>query len=248
MQQKCHLPHLYLIGTVHLDARAEAAGLYGLLCQIRPQIILVEISPFSVAFRRANERKWLTQLYRLTKDWPKEKRRHGAIELLKLQLRMPFEWKIGRHYGQRHDIHVLPIDSNSLAKEELPLWRNELLTAQNLNYLVEQPHVELNTYLAGQYRLAQQLLCAQLGPQGQPGPKPMPSMEWMEEGFWRKREETLARRIKRIAKAGLLTVYIGGWMHLIRHSTHNTLINQLISLNPQALLAPREPERAGHLR
>lgn len=57
MQQKCHLNPLYLIGTVHLDKRAEAQGLYDLLCELCPQVILVEISPFSVAFRRAHQRQ-----------------------------------------------------------------------------------------------------------------------------------------------------------------------------------------------
>lgn len=240
MQQKCHSTQLYLIGTIHLDKKAEAQGLHDLLCELCPQVILVEISPFSVAFRRAHQRQWLCTLWRITKDWPGEKRRHGAIELLRLQLKMPFEWEISRVYGKKHNIPVIPIDSSALAREELPLWQNELLTEYNLNQLVQQPHRELETYFAGHYLMAQQILCHEHErcTQG--------LLKWMEDEFWQKREGILARRIKRIAITGQKTVYVGGWMHLITHSPHNTLINQLIALNPRVLLVPRRHKKAGH--
>lgn len=246
MQQKCHSNTLYLIGTVHLDKRAEAQGLHDLLCQLRPQVILVEISPFSVAFRSAHQRQWLHTLWNIIKDWPAIKRRHSAIELLRLQLHMPFEWEIGRFYSREYGIHLIPIDSSELAKAELPLWQHELLTEYNLNQLVQQPHLELETYFADHYRMAQQLLRNEQkntsrGIQGHT----KGLLKWMEDEFWQRREGLLARRIERIVKKGMKTAYIGGWMHLIRHDLHDTLINRLASLNPQALLVPRCHRKAG---
>lgn len=246
MQQKCHAAQLYLIGTVHLDKRAEAQGLYGLLCELRPQVILVEISPFSVAFRSAHQRQWLCTLWRIIKDWPAIKRRHSAIELLRLQLKMPFEWEIGRFYNKKYGIPLIPIDSSELAKEELPMWQHELLTEYNLHQLVRQPHLELEAYFADHYRMAQQLLgnTQKNRPAGLQGCM-KGLLKWMKDEFWQKREGILAKRIERITQKGGKTAYIGGWMHLIRHDLYGTLISRLARLNPQALLVPRWNGKAG---
>lgn len=247
MQQKCHSNSLYLIGTVHLDKRAEAQGLYDLLCKLRPQVILVEISPFSVAFRKSHRRQWLCTLWHIIKDWPQVKRRHAAIELLRLQLNMPFEWEIGRLYSITHAIPLIPIDSSALAKEELPLWQHELLTECNLNQLVQQPNLNLETYFADHYRMAQQILCDEKSNKSAEIQRQTKDLlKWMEDEFWQKREGILAKRIERIAKTGMKTTYIGGWMHLIRHELHDTLINRLAPLNPQALLVPRSNKKVGH--
>lgn len=249
MQQKCHSTSLYLIGTIHLDKQAESQGLYDLLCRIRPEIILVEISPFSVAFRKAHQRQWLRTLWEITKDWPRPKRCHAALRLLRLQLTMPFEWEISRSYGKKHNIPVIPIDSSTLAREELPLWQNELLTEYNLSQLVQQPDLELETYFAGHYRMAQDILCDRHTDDLAETPnRTKQLLKWMEDEFWQKREGILARRIKRVAITGRKTVYVGGWMHLIIHSPNNTLIDRLIALNPHALLVPRRYKKVVPLK
>lgn len=176
------------------------------------------------------------------------KRRHGAIELLRLQLKMPFEWETAQIYGKRYKIPVIAIDSSALAKEELPLWQHELLTEYNVNQLVQQPHLNLETYFADHYHMAQQILCPeQTNTSTGTRDRAKKLLKWMEDEFWQNRERILARRIERIAKTGIKTAYIGGWMHLIRHDLYDTLINRLAPLNPQALLVPRQNKKVSPL-
>ncbi len=159
---------------------------------------------------------------------------------------MPFEWETAQIYSKRYNIPAIAIDSSALAKEELPLWQHELLTECNLNQLVQQPNLNLETYFAHHYRMAQQILCNEQGNTLRGiHDRAKELLQWMEDEFWQKRERILARRIGRMAKTGMKTAYIGGWMHLIRHAPHNTLINWLAPLNPQALLVPRRNKKVG---
>ena len=102
-----------LIGTIHLDMAAECGPMRIVLEKLRPEIIAVEISPFSVFYRLKNQKRWLSLFYKNIAPLTEKERLHSGLKLLKLQIMMPFEWRVARHYGGEKGIPVLAIDSGA---------------------------------------------------------------------------------------------------------------------------------------
>jgi hypothetical protein len=122
---------LILVGTVHLDPEGRG-GLYKILENLGPSILTVEISRFSVRYRLSNQERWLLRLRDLKHKLPEERRDHPGLNLLKLQLHIPFEWDVANRYSKANNVPCLAIDSGNLARNELPLWKSELLSRKNL--------------------------------------------------------------------------------------------------------------------
>ena len=81
---------LILIGTVHGDPRGQArAG--KLLHHLRPDLVTVEISPFSLSYRLKHGGRWQRQLAAALAELPAGAERHLAIQRLAAQVALPFE-------------------------------------------------------------------------------------------------------------------------------------------------------------
>ena len=235
---------LILVGTVHLDPEGRG-DLYKIIENLRPSILTVEISKFSVRYRLANQEKWLLRLRDLKHNLPEEKRDHPRLKLLKLQLHTPFEWEVALRYSEVNNIPCLAIDSGNLARNELPLWKSELLSRKNLLKITDEPDFDLDNHFRECHSRAKIALTT-------PNhlPKPMHHLTWLSDRFWEKREKTLTCRIRKIHGNGLMNpgsssrtsthhVHICGWMHLIAGAPLKTIADLLSRLTPMRILFTR---------
>ncbi len=236
---------LILVGTVHLDPEGRV-GLYKIIETLRPSILTVEISRFSVRYRLSNQERWLLRLRDLKYKLPEDRRCHPGLKLLKLQLHTPFEWEVAHRYSEANNIPCLAIDSGSLARNELPLWKNKLLSRKNLLKITDEPGFDLDNHFRECHSQAKTAL-----KKPNPLPKPMHHLSWLSDKFWDKREKTLARRIRKIHRNGLLNsgsssrtsthhVHICGWMHLMAGAPWKTLADLLLELTPIRMFLTRK--------
>jgi hypothetical protein len=235
---------LILVGTVHLDPEGRR-GLYKIIENLRPSVLTVEISKFSVRYRLSNQEKWLLRLKNLTYKLPRERGVHAGLKLLELQLHLPFEWEVAYRYSKANNVPCLAIDSGNLARNELPLWKSEILSRKNLLKITDKPDFDLDNHFREHHSQAKIILKT-------PNhlPKSLHHLSWLSDRFWERREKTLACRIRGIYRNGLLNpgsysrtsahhVHICGWMHLITGSPWKTLADLLSDLTPMRILLTR---------
>ncbi|MCK4603809.1 MAG: hypothetical protein KAU41_03810 [Deltaproteobacteria bacterium] len=235
---------LILVGTVHLDPEGRR-GLYKIIENLKPSILTVEISRFSVRYRLSNQERWLLRLRDLKYKLPEERRGHSGLKLLKLQIHIPFEWEVAHRYSEANNVPCLAIDSGNLAQNELPLWKSEILSRKNLLKITDKPDFDLDNHFRECRSLAKIALAT-------PNHlNPLHHLPWLSDRFWEKREKTLACRIGRIHGNGLLNhgsfsststhhVHICGWMHLIAGAPWKTLADLLSELTPMRILLTRK--------
>jgi len=126
---------LILIGTVHGDPRGQArAG--KLLQHLRPEMVTVEISPFSLRYRHQHEALWQRQLANALAELPEGAALHLAIRRLAAQVAMPFEVRAARDYSRSAGVPWHPLDLVFLSRRHLPRYATELLTPANLEALL----------------------------------------------------------------------------------------------------------------
>ena len=237
--------NLILVGTVHLDPQGRK-GLYKIIENLKPSILTVEISSFSVRYRLSNQEKWLLRFRDLKYKLPEERRGHPGLKLLKLQLHIPFEWEVAYRYSKANSVPCLAIDSGNLARNELPLWKTVLLSRKNLLKITDEPDFDLDNH----FRECHSLAKIALKTPNNHLPKPLHHMAWLSDRFWERREKTLACRIRRIHGNGLLNpgsysktnthhVHICGWMHLMARAPRKTLADLLSRLTPVRILLTR---------
>jgi len=206
---------IVLIGTIHLDLEARST-LFMLLERLAPACIAVEISRFSVDFRQKKQKHWNIKLNTLLKTIPPKDRGHYRIELLKRQINMPFEWTISKRAAWSLGIPSVPLDSSKISRKELPLWDKELLTADNLLFLINEPNKDIKEYFNFHYEKAKALFLNNC------------DMKCLFEQLvldknWCKREKTLSKRLLMLLEQYKTVVYIGGWIHTIEQEKFITL-------------------------
>ncbi len=221
-----------LIGTVHLDFEASMV-LHELLETLRPACITVEISSFSVRYRSRMEGVWLHRFLEIVRALPVPKRGHLKLELLKRQISMPFEWSTAEGYASKAGIQVVPVDSGALSKIELPSWKGELLSLENMEFLASLEDEPSESYFSRHYARARHILREPERIQG--GMHPL-----VFDENWCKREELLARRVKNLSRVFRPLVHIGGWMHLIRAPSQVTLASLVERGEAARFLVTRE--------
>ncbi len=214
---------LFLLGTIHLDIKS-APSLLAALHDLRPDIVTVEISKYSVEFRRKQYPVWKNSLRMALKSVPIKQRAHPQIRLLKRQITMPYEWSVAKEYCDTSSIPCIPVDSSLLAKKELPAWKQDLLAPENVKFLVKGPWFSLESYFLKHHKTALDLW-------ERPHPPGIKTtLSFLKRPFWRQREKTLAVRLKRFMGLGCRLVHIGGWMHFLDSIEHATLYSQLADL------------------
>ena len=212
-------PGVILAGTVHLDLDASLS-LYDLLEYLQPACIAVEISPFSIRYRSRMEKTWLRRLAETVQRLPASRRCHLKLELLRRQLSIPFEWSTAVKYSAERGVAAIPVDSGRISRLELPTWEEELLSEENLRFLVSLENEPVDAYFSGHYRRAERFL-------KQPGRIPGAWCRLVFDENRGKREGLLARRITNLSRRFRPLVYIGGWMHLINLPSRVTLASRL---------------------
>lgn len=211
---------LILVGTVHGDLRGYGRALR-LLEYFRPELITVEISPFSVRYRAARQEHWRQLLEAALAQLPLEARRHPAICRVAAQIRMPFEWRAARDYGRRAGIRWRAIDLSGVARRHLPLYEKELLSPENLKQLWETPEDSWEEQVAAAYRQAR---LSEL--------RPLPRLPGRDDGIRRLREHTMAARLRRLTGLSRRVVHLGGWEHVASWEDGSGLYEILYDLKP----------------
>ncbi|HID97345.1 MAG TPA: hypothetical protein EYP57_04035 [Thermodesulfobacteriaceae bacterium] len=221
---------LILAGSVHLDTKLKN-NIYSTLQAIRPELLTVEISRFSVIYRSFFQHEWLDRYHEILKKLPEEKKTHSNLKLLELQLKMPFEWEVAEKYCRNEGIICLPVDTGDLARKELPVWKRELLTFKNVQNLVSTPDFDLNDHFDS--------CCLQAGNviEGKENFSEFHHpLAWLADAYWAKREKILAVRIRRLLRKYSPVVHLGGWMHIVTGSPWKTMSDMLIDLNPERIM------------
>jgi len=218
-----HLPNLVLVGTVHGDPAGYARA-WRLLSHFQPGFITVEISPFSVRYRRKHEGRWRRLLWQALAQLPPSARGHLAIRRLQAQVEMPFELRAARDWGEAYRVPWRPLDLEGPARRHLPRYETELLNLENLHALSATEDVSLEDWVAGEYRRARgdwRRAPWRVGPQ---------------EDEARRREAFQARRLRHLTSGGVRILHLGGWEHLAPWRDGSGLTAALADLRPLALL------------
>ena len=219
-----HSSSLFLIGTVHGDPRGYGRA-WKLLHQLQPDLITVETSPFSVRYRLRQEKRWQRLLRLALEDLPASEREHPAIQRLRAQVALPFEFRVARDYSYAYGIPWRPLDLGAAARRHLPRYAGELLSTDNLRALLASEEVSLEEFVAGELRRAR--LAYERSPWRLPTHSAPETL---------RRERVLAKRLRRLAQRGRRVVHLGGWEHLVPWRDLSGLRGLLADLQPETLL------------
>lgn len=194
---------LFLIGVVHGDPRGYDRACQ-LLANLTPDLVTVEISPFSLRYRLKHGPGWQRQLACVLSRLPAAAPRHLAIRRLAAQVALPFEVRAARDYHRATGTPWRPLDLPGPARRHLPCYGPELLSPANLEALLETGNGSLEEYVAAEFHRARRALAhppRRLFPAGD-------SETQRRERFWARHLRSLTSRHCRVA-------HLGGWEHLV---------------------------------
>ncbi len=174
---------LILVGTVHRFP-PMAPILEGLIREINPSLITVEISPFSVKQRKKKAPLWRQKLEEMTGKVPPE-----VLEGLKRALRMPYEYEVPKKLGL---CPVIPIDLGLYARKYLA----------ELEALINDPPKEAPPIFGPEKEFA----LMRLFKEGLYWPRPA-AEDLRREAFW-------AKKIRKFLGLKRPILHVGGWRHL----------------------------------
>lgn len=225
-----------LLGTVHGDPRGYDRA-REFLRALRPRVVAVEISRFSLRYRERHQGRWQELYARGVAALEPEKRWHPGLQRVAAQITMPFEVRAAADYGRETGAAWHPIDGGAVAREHLPRYATELLTPDNLAALAARPEEDGEDWAAAEYHRALGMLA-----------DPERFRLWRGREFqggaaWR-RERLLARRLTDLARDGGRVAYLGGWEHLVAGAGLPTLAELLGNGVVQRYLLTQGPQGA----
>jgi hypothetical protein len=216
--------NLILLATVHGDPAGHERA-WRLFEQVRPEVITVEISPFSVRYREQALKSWRRRLSNALKLLPPEAARSLAVARVAAQADLPFEYRAARDWGRLHRALVKFLDTGRVARSHLPRYADELLSPDNLRILWEnEASGTLEDFVAAEFRRAR------LAGEG----KLLPSRSANSEDH--RRERLWAKRLRDLLANGNRVVHLGGWEHLVIRQGGGGLTQFLQDLKPCVIL------------
>lgn len=237
---------LLLVGTVHHDPSGFRRT-RRLLQKVRPEMVLVEISPYSLAYRAEHQRELQSALDSNLESaaatagvQPAQARRHPQIAAVRRQLQLPFEYRAADAFSRETGAELHAVDDCSFSRRWIATW-SELVTAENLATLLTLPRTTTTVFDA--YQEARRCMC------GQASPAMRELKQWNpeDEKLWRERERFLAERIVEVLERSHPTkaLYLGGWQRLVPGGGFPSL-RELLGLAPsQCLLLDRAECQVG---
>jgi hypothetical protein len=225
--------NLILIGTVHGDPRGYERA-WALLNHLEPDLVTVEISPFSLRYRLRHGPGWQRQLIRALAELPAGAVQHLAIQRLTAQVALPFEAKAARDFSRNRQVPWRPLDLGFLSRRHLRRYGTELLSPGNLRALLRTADGDLKEYVATEFQRAR--LAVRRPPRRFLNPGD--SEAERREGFLARRLRHLACRYGRVA-------HLGGWEHLVPWPDSPNLWGQLADLTPGRLFLDQADELLG---
>ena len=185
----------------------------------------MEISPFSLRYRRQHGARWQRQLAGALAELPEGAALHLAIQRLAAQVALPFEVQAAQDYSRRAGVPWRPLDLGFLSRRHLPRYGPELLSPANLKALLATADGELKDFVAAEFRRARQ---AWREPPGGPS-LPAPPRPRGGNASWPGGSGALTSRHRRV-------VHLGGWEHLVAWEDSPGLWGDLADLKPGRLL------------
>jgi hypothetical protein len=196
-----------------------------LLASLTPDMVTVEISPFSLRYRAKHGPGWQRQLARVLSQLPAGAGSHLAILRLAAQVALPFEVRAARDYYRATGTPWLPLDLSGPARRHLPRYGPKLLSRTNLQALLETSDGELTEYIAAEFHRARLTLAR--------SPR-RPLTHGSPETL--RRERFLARRLRALASRYHRLAHLGGWEHLVAWQDGPGLWRELAEVQPRPLL------------
>ena len=240
------LSGLLLVGTVH-DDPAGFRRVRRLLRIYCPGVVLVEISPYSLAYRKEHGR----MLRRLLATniaaaaaragtEPDRAARHPCIAAVRKQLGMPFEYRAGEVFSLETGAELHTVDDSTFSLRWISTW-SDLISTENLTVLLSLPRTGRSVVRA--YAEARRRVDGKC-------PATLQELtEWSDEdeGPWRDRERVLAENVTGVLAQSHpeRSVYVGGWQRLITNGRFPSL-RELLSVEPsRCLLLDRADDMTG---
>lgn len=206
----CDPKELLLLGTVHSDLhgykRTEA-----FLREVRPDLVLVEISPYALTYRDEHACGLMRTLIRnvrnicrnLNLDF-KKVIRNPHIRQIARQISVPFEFRASTNYSREFRAEVIAVDLSEFSRKWISTWE-ELISEKNIQQLVQLEGPTFST--PNRYNHAARQIRAKSGYNFHYG---------RDIELWRKREIHIAAEICSALERfrPKRPLYIGGWWHL----------------------------------
>jgi hypothetical protein len=226
---------LILVGVVHRDPKGRGL-LAGLLAELKPEAICLEMSPLGLVWRETQGPILKKRLARLLQSLPIGKRAHPHVQMIGAALGLPFEFLAARAHARRKRLPLHLVDLNWISREHLALYGSDIVTAKNLAILVQADDLSLEERVTREYRTASDLLSG--GGRLRPGISPK-----VHDGASRLRERFLACRIRLVASRHRRVVHVGGWSHLIEDPEGRSMASHLKDLSPRRMLLSEARDR-----
>jgi hypothetical protein len=223
---------LILLGTVHSDPKGFSRT-RAFLQRHRPDLIMVEISPYALKFRkeRAPElRKIFLERLRIVSrnlkiDYGVALKHVQIVSILR-QTGIPYEYRAAAAYAKRTGIDLLAVDSSEFSRGWIETWP-EMVSAANIELLLKLESAAPSAsslYAQAARRIGGGPSCPETLPAGgEPG--------------WQEREIYLAAQITSALERfnPERPIYIGGWWHLSRRGNVKT-VRELLGLGAASCL------------
>lgn len=216
---------LILLATVHGDPSGYDRA-WRFFEYFRPEVLTVEISPYSVRYRERAGRGWQRRLAAGLQELPPGADGRLALARVAAQAALPFEYRVARDWGRTYGVPVKLLDTGRLARRHLPRYREELFSPENLRVLwATGTEGSLQDFVAGEFRRARLALKGQ----GRRLPPLHPQEAICRERLW-------AKRLRRLMVNGPLLMHLGGWEHLAPWPERGGWPHLLADLKPVFLL------------
>ncbi|MCE5242063.1 MAG: hypothetical protein ABFD98_12695 [Syntrophobacteraceae bacterium] len=242
------LSRLVLLGTVHMDPFG-ARRLGAFLRCFPPDLIFLEMSPYSLRYRKSQRRKLLRRMQRSIKDAAREcgiplhrAWQHPEIQLIRRQINLPYEYRVSAGYARRSGVSVLLVDLSEFSRDLIVNWR-ELIDSHNLSSLLAMPSQPRRSAAALYDSAARRIHNIT------EASDPLPGIAFCDPAkreLWEAREAHISRRIL----AGLMSrgparpLYIGGFQHLLSGGAMRSL-REILDVPPgRCLLLDRATQAA----
>jgi len=209
------LSRLLLLGTVHGDPDGLARA-RRFLDSHQPDLVLVELSPFGLSFRRRHQGRLQRTLARNLREAAsrsclsfRQALKHSEIRSIRRQLALPFEFRAAASYAGKSPSRLLLVDSSTFSRTCIESWP-ELISTENLVHLLATPGDapgDRDTYRLAARRIEGGTFAAVLR---------MLEAGREVDSRWEERERFMAEQIRAALDVfrPRLAIYLGGWWHL----------------------------------
>lgn len=191
-----------------------------------PDFLLVEISPWGLHFRMANQHRYqrllgqnLRRAAQARNIVFREALKHPDIQAIRRQTALPFEYRAARRYGAETGVPLVCVDSSAFSRHWIDTWP-ELVSVENLSVLlsIEAGALSYESLYESAARQIDHIAGDRFPAHGAKG-------DLRPDRRWEQRERFMADRILRALREHRpgSPAFIGGWWHLTPRTAPPTL-------------------------